>query len=368
MRVWCAKLQCRMDQLADGQWKKDIQNSLSMALLNYQAWKVGGRRYLAEHMRDPEVIIEEYEYRERVHILDLAVWKALCQLRTDAGKVKKDTDFHAWLDWKRRGWKAIKGEMRDSNDLDIIVTSVSPFLDQDAEQDMESGTAGLSDDEDCNRDRLQTTACSLFLASEHGHRVLTPSLNASESVHQVSVIHHVNNGRTTTFRCDVCELDLPQRKDVERHCCGSHHRNRIEQIQNIQKCPTRIWCANVESRLGGDYEPWNVEIGCKLFWILLQCDAWSVVPDNTELERRKREVERILDKREQHAQSALLHLAAWKYLCMLNPPSRYMVSGGDWHHWMLHGWKDRKSVLHNSGEIEAIVKCVLPFVIDTAYE
>jgi hypothetical protein len=371
MRVWCAKLQCRMDDLADGPWKKDVQNCLGWTLLNYQAWKVTGRQYQGP-MREAEETIEEYECQARVHILDLAVWKALCQMSIDSGKMKTNMDFHAWLDWKRSGWNKVKREMRDSNELDIIVTSVLPFLDQettDSEKEIEFGMAGFSDDEDCDREkRLPSIACCLFDAPAHSHRVLTPSLTARESVHQVSVIRHVYSGQKVTFRCEVCELDLPRRNDVDRHCCGADHRNRIEQIRNLQKCPTRIWCANIESRLGCCCEPWQTEIRCKLFWILLQCDAWSVVPDSTELERRKQEVEQLLDKQEQNAQSTLVHLAAWKSLCMLNPPSQYMASGGNWEHWMIQGWKGRKSATHNSGEIQAIVKCVMPFVTDTAYE
>jgi hypothetical protein len=56
-------------------------------------------------------------------LLGLAVWKAKCHLQAPLG-----LDLLATHEWLRSGWKMCKSEQRASQDMDVIVSLVRPFL------------------------------------------------------------------------------------------------------------------------------------------------------------------------------------------------------------------------------------------------
>jgi hypothetical protein len=70
-------------------------------------------------------LIETCSQKERCVLLELAVWKFLCTMQCPNNL----TDALAWSDWSRTGWKIRKPEMRRSNAVHIIMTSVLPFMD-----------------------------------------------------------------------------------------------------------------------------------------------------------------------------------------------------------------------------------------------
>jgi hypothetical protein len=58
--------------------------------------------------------LQDYERAERVAVLHLAVWKAMC--------------LYSSQEWPRSGWKECKAEQQNSRAMKIIVEGVSPFL------------------------------------------------------------------------------------------------------------------------------------------------------------------------------------------------------------------------------------------------
>jgi hypothetical protein len=123
----CAMLRHRADQLGLKAWQMDVQSKLFWTLLNRGVEEPGAA------LRSATALLEKYEQRERISLLELAAWKATCilhpELRPPAIKRK---GYLAWLDWARNGWKENKAALRNANELSIIVMSIMPFLGPEA--------------------------------------------------------------------------------------------------------------------------------------------------------------------------------------------------------------------------------------------
>jgi hypothetical protein len=84
------------------------------------------------HIERHELLVDT---EKLVHEFDtLTVWKAVCLLSDPpAGKYRVDPNamncYHAWRDWRDHGWKAHKRATFQSNEIGIIVQSVSQFID-----------------------------------------------------------------------------------------------------------------------------------------------------------------------------------------------------------------------------------------------
>jgi hypothetical protein len=79
----------------------------------------------AEQLAEVKAMVSKLMYRERVAVLELAVWKAVGTMHT----AKREMEYEEWTEWCREGWKADKTRMRSSNAISVIMTSVLPFLD-----------------------------------------------------------------------------------------------------------------------------------------------------------------------------------------------------------------------------------------------
>lgn len=76
-------------------------------------------------MREAKSLTDKFQHRDRVSLLELMSWKVVCIMQCPN---KDITDYLAWLDWSRHGWKQEKAAMRHSNVVHVIVSSVLPFL------------------------------------------------------------------------------------------------------------------------------------------------------------------------------------------------------------------------------------------------
>jgi hypothetical protein len=74
-------------------------------------------------------MLEQYECKERLVILALAVWKAQCleSLSTN-GHTGLTSVLEYLKQWTQSGWKVHKAEHRNSSAIDIVVQAVIPFL------------------------------------------------------------------------------------------------------------------------------------------------------------------------------------------------------------------------------------------------
>jgi hypothetical protein len=83
-----------------------------------------------EQLEDAKAMISKLKYRERVGLLELAVWRSACLMHAP----KHEMAFADWIEWYRKGWKADKTRMRRSNAISIIMARVLPFLDSPSDQ------------------------------------------------------------------------------------------------------------------------------------------------------------------------------------------------------------------------------------------
>jgi hypothetical protein len=67
----------------------------------------------------------KYDLKERISLLELAVWKCVCQLSKEASASCNALEWHLW---SVLGWKLAKKEMRHSNSIAITIGHVKEFL------------------------------------------------------------------------------------------------------------------------------------------------------------------------------------------------------------------------------------------------
>jgi hypothetical protein len=99
------------------------KNAMEAALYRYFAASVPfPDRYLEQAID----LMNRYKNAERLVLLELAIWKALCvlQMTSHVGSV----DYYAMQQWMREGWKMCKAEQRHSNAASVIVPAVMQYL------------------------------------------------------------------------------------------------------------------------------------------------------------------------------------------------------------------------------------------------
>jgi hypothetical protein len=120
----CAELQHRADQLGLRAWRADVESKLFWILLN-AANDRGGFQMIPS----ARALVEKYERRERMALLELAVWKAVCILHPERCDIAvKRKGYLAQQNWARHEWREHKAALRTANEIDIVITCVLPFL------------------------------------------------------------------------------------------------------------------------------------------------------------------------------------------------------------------------------------------------
>jgi hypothetical protein len=121
----CAMLQNRMDdEMPDRNSQIPVQLHMFWTLLNCHP-SVGVQWFPEVLTEQSTAMIDEYLHKQRMGLLELAVWKAMCLLHM---VVTPTRDYHTLQDWCRCGWKANKSAKRNSNEIGIIVRAVLPFV------------------------------------------------------------------------------------------------------------------------------------------------------------------------------------------------------------------------------------------------
>jgi hypothetical protein len=119
----CAALQPRIEKLGLRAWQYEAESKLYWTLLNNNADGARAAQWMAEAI----AVIQKYEEMERISLLELAIWNAVCIGNPDNTMAKDD--YHSWQDWFREGWKCNKSAMRKANAIAVIISAVLPFLD-----------------------------------------------------------------------------------------------------------------------------------------------------------------------------------------------------------------------------------------------
>jgi hypothetical protein len=112
------ELQLRVDQLGLKAWQTEVLAQLYWCLL----YQFSHDNSALTRMKAAETLLVKYEHLERVSLLELAAWKAVCI----AAKV--NGCHHSWQEWYRGGWKGSKPGARTAREIGILVVSVVPFL------------------------------------------------------------------------------------------------------------------------------------------------------------------------------------------------------------------------------------------------
>jgi hypothetical protein len=293
LRSWCAKQQLRMEQfrgenLALEQWQSLVRCQLYWLLLNYRAWTAYGFDKF-EITGDVEKTLDTYEWKERLVLLDLMLWRAVCQ-STDS--------YHSWRDGTNQGWKQRKAEMRGSSNIDIILRAVLPFLGDEPEEsdnddndddedpdfshdddedsdssDDDDGDSDFtyadssshdSDDEDESYDSPYDDDAECFLddqlqepipfrAYRYTDRTWNTELTTKNDILQLSIVCHTRIGRHArckeTFQCELCHVEMTLHKEIVSHCHTGFHKGHIRQVLAMKRCPATAWCASIQCRL-----------------------------------------------------------------------------------------------------------------------
>ena len=121
--VQCATFKVRIDKLGLRSWRRHVKSKLFWLLLHCG---VEDLVYNAKLIAEAESLLSKYEHMERISLLELAIWKAVC-IAIPVNVVAKN-DYHSWQDWARNGWKGGKSAMYKANEIGIIISSVIPFL------------------------------------------------------------------------------------------------------------------------------------------------------------------------------------------------------------------------------------------------
>jgi hypothetical protein len=107
-------------------WQTDVESKLFWILL-HDAYDCGNTKF--EMTSSTQALVESYELRELLPLLELAVWKAVCVLHPERSDLTAKSKGHlAWQDWARYDWKEHKATMRNANEIDIVIACVIPFL------------------------------------------------------------------------------------------------------------------------------------------------------------------------------------------------------------------------------------------------
>jgi hypothetical protein len=102
-----------------------------LELLGSPAWKDAVRAALFSHLIAdcPKGLLTKamhtlvkYEQRERLALLELAIWKDLCLQKMP------DSDYSKAVEWMKSGWKTLKQELRNSSAIVTVVSLVRPYI------------------------------------------------------------------------------------------------------------------------------------------------------------------------------------------------------------------------------------------------
>jgi hypothetical protein len=114
--VQCAELLLRVDQLGLQAWRTEMFARM------YQASSDSSVK--RKRIKAAKALLCKFERIERISLLELAVWKAVCL----AIKYDGCYMYHSWQEWIREEWKSSKHKVRNANEITIIIMSVLPFL------------------------------------------------------------------------------------------------------------------------------------------------------------------------------------------------------------------------------------------------
>jgi hypothetical protein len=121
----CVSLQSRIHGLGSLIWQNEVKAALHDSLLLCAF--MGAPFDHKPEIKKAKELISKYERKERVALLELAIWKAMSIATFQPNP--ESQGYHGWLEWMRHGWKGAKGETQGCNEIGIVIAAVRLFLD-----------------------------------------------------------------------------------------------------------------------------------------------------------------------------------------------------------------------------------------------
>jgi hypothetical protein len=192
-----------------------------------------------------------------------------------------------------------------------------------------------------------------FQAYKHVHCIV------SKKRHE-SFISYSNDGFNCSYRCELCDVTVDNDSAMDVHCNEREHENRLTLVQKLRKNDVSLKCAQLQHRIDKlSLRSWQLEVQSHLYPLLLN----QTTKRNSETKRQMRSAEVALLQYERRETIALLELAVWKGVCMVNDDHWTKRKGYlSWKVWSTVGWKENKDALQKSNAIGIIVMAVLPFL------
>jgi hypothetical protein len=123
-RTTIGALEIRLTKLFSIKWQRNVKGLLFDYLQTRDA----------SILEKAEISLNNYEYMERLSLLELAVWKAACISHAGQVEVDSKTSVKTFYDAilcaakHQHTWKKYRTDTRKSNAIEIIIKHVIPFL------------------------------------------------------------------------------------------------------------------------------------------------------------------------------------------------------------------------------------------------
>jgi hypothetical protein len=193
-----------------------------------------------------------------------------------------------------------------------------------------------------------------FQAYKHIHCV------ASKKRHESFISYRKYGSNNSWYKCELCAVTVYTDNAMDVHCYSREHENRLGLVLNVQNNEVALQCAQLQHRIDRlSARSWQLEVQSRLYPLLLN----QTKTHNSETKGQMRSAEAALLKYERRETVALLELAVWKALCMVNDD--HLTKRKDylsWKVWSTVGWKENKNALQNANDIGIIFMAVLPFL------
>ena len=125
------RLDARAQALGCSKWTKAAHSAIFCSLAKMQRESHQRRPGVkvavsptASALKDSWQLLDHFEEMERLSLLELAVWKALCSNNFPSPMRNL---LEVW-DWQKTGWKSVKSKFRQDRGINIILSGVVPFL------------------------------------------------------------------------------------------------------------------------------------------------------------------------------------------------------------------------------------------------
>jgi hypothetical protein len=288
-------------------WRDQVQ-ALLYSAFTFPHYKFFRKWDTDEILARPLKKLRSVQHWEGIVILELAAWKAQCQLQMPVG-----ANYSTMIAWQSKGWKECKVDLQGSNPVVVIVKSVQRFLDAPAHDISQEGNGKQA---------------TLHLSSPHEVlRKVLKHTSSDETVAAHSKYSHPCFSYCET-RCQLCERLVDGRK--EYHVKETCHLERLQGLESdLNRIKKVMWryvtllTNPVQHEVTGfldqvRHTPWREAVQAGLYRYLFD-PSHSSCDDDKERELLEEPLCKIRRYMYQEC-LVLLRLAAWKAQCLWQMP------------------------------------------------